>query len=77
MTPVTHSYVTHLAQEHGWPVDEAERQSRYIAEYAPQPVPRLGNPGEIASAVAFLASPLSDYTTGAVLRVDGGATRGL
>jgi NAD(P)-dependent dehydrogenase (short-subunit alcohol dehydrogenase family) len=29
--------------------------------------------GEIASAVAFLASPRSDDTTGAILRIDGRA----
>ena len=38
---------------------------------------RLGRTEEIANAVAFLASPLSDYTTGATLRVDGGQVRGL
>jgi NAD(P)-dependent dehydrogenase (short-subunit alcohol dehydrogenase family) len=38
-------------------------------------VPRFGRPQEIAAAVTFLASPLSDYTTGATLRVDGGMTR--
>jgi len=48
---------------------------RYTAEVAPQPVPRFGDPTEIAAAVAFLASPLSNYTTGATLRVDGGMTR--
>ena len=42
-----------------------------------EPVGRLGKPEEIGHAVAFLASPLSDYTTGTLLRVDGGMTRGL
>jgi NAD(P)-dependent dehydrogenase (short-subunit alcohol dehydrogenase family) len=40
----------------------------------PQPVRRLGRPREIAVAVALLASPLSDYTTGASLRIDGGTS---
>lgn len=33
---------------------------------------RFGNPGEVASAVLFLASDLADYITGQVLVVDGG-----
>lgn len=38
---------------------------------------RFGNPDEVASAVAFLASPLSSYCQGAILDVDGGQTRTL
>ncbi|MGW4093723.1 SDR family NAD(P)-dependent oxidoreductase [Nocardia sp. NPDC004750] len=36
------------------------------------PVGRFGEPHEVGNAVAFLASPLADYITGAVLPVDGG-----
>jgi NAD(P)-dependent dehydrogenase (short-subunit alcohol dehydrogenase family) len=36
------------------------------------PLKRWGRPGEIADAVAFLASPQSGYITGDVLTVDGG-----
>ena len=33
---------------------------------------RSGTPEEAASAILFMASPLSDYVTGQVLTVDGG-----
>jgi NAD(P)-dependent dehydrogenase (short-subunit alcohol dehydrogenase family) len=39
------------------------------------PLGRIGEPGEIAPLVLHLASAASSYTTGAIIRVDGGFTR--
>jgi NAD(P)-dependent dehydrogenase (short-subunit alcohol dehydrogenase family) len=39
------------------------------------PMVRLGDPGEVAAAVVFLASPVSAYTTGSSLGVNGGTVR--
>ena len=36
------------------------------------PISRLGKPSDIANAVLFLASPISDYITGETLHVNGG-----
>jgi len=35
-------------------------------------IQRLGSANEVASTIAFLASDLSDYITGQVIRIDGG-----
>jgi 3-oxoacyl-[acyl-carrier protein] reductase len=40
------------------------------------PFGRPASPDEIAAAVVFLASPLSAYTTGAILTIDGGSSGG-
>jgi len=36
------------------------------------PIPRIGRPEDVAQAVVFLASQMSNYITGAVLDVNGG-----
>jgi NAD(P)-dependent dehydrogenase (short-subunit alcohol dehydrogenase family) len=41
------------------------------------PLGRFGRPAEVAAAIAFLASPLSGFTTGATLEISGGSSRGV
>jgi len=38
------------------------------------PIPRLGDPAEVAAAVCFLASDEASNITGVTLPVDGGVT---
>lgn len=39
------------------------------------PLGRLGEPGEVANAIGFLASPAASYITGARLEISGGVSR--
>jgi NAD(P)-dependent dehydrogenase (short-subunit alcohol dehydrogenase family) len=72
LTPAVERWITTLRKQRNWPDDFEDNERRYIDEFNSQPVPRLGRPREIAVATVLLASPLSGYTTGAFLRVDGG-----
>jgi 3-oxoacyl-[acyl-carrier protein] reductase len=40
------------------------------------PMKRFAKPGEVAAAVAFLASDVAGFITGQTLYVDGGASLG-
>ena len=47
---------------------------RWPELFASVPGGRIGEPAEIASMVAFLASPKSNYTSGAVITLDAGVS---
>jgi NAD(P)-dependent dehydrogenase (short-subunit alcohol dehydrogenase family) len=52
---------------------EGAHQRRHVLETR-TPLGRIGEPGEVASAVAFLAGPEATFITGSTLVVDGGAS---
>jgi len=77
MTPGIESFMDAMVGQPGWSNSRAANEEIYASQLYPQPVPRLGKSEEVAAAVGLLASSLSDYTTGALLRIDGGISRAL
>jgi NAD(P)-dependent dehydrogenase (short-subunit alcohol dehydrogenase family) len=62
-----------LAASEGWPDDIQAREARFMdLGYYPVVTRRFGRPEDIGALVAFLASPLADFVSGANYRIDGG-----
>jgi len=55
-----------------WDMVKQHMPEVYAAAVKECVIGRLGTPEEVASAVVFLASPVSSFTTGQNLHVDGG-----
>jgi 3-oxoacyl-[acyl-carrier protein] reductase len=58
------------------PMLRALTPERRAAQLALQPTGRAARPEDIANAIAFLASPNTDFITGQILLVDGGKSLG-
>ncbi|MGP8035603.1 MAG: SDR family NAD(P)-dependent oxidoreductase, partial [Steroidobacteraceae bacterium] len=67
-------FVDTLAKEKG--VSFAAFEKEFFEKVRPSSlIKRFAEPEEVASLVAYIASPLASATTGAALRVDGGVIR--
>jgi NAD(P)-dependent dehydrogenase (short-subunit alcohol dehydrogenase family) len=60
-----------------WHQIESGQPRLYADSLALNPTGRMGTPEEMAAAVVFLSSPVSSFTTGTNLVVDGALTRGV
>jgi NAD(P)-dependent dehydrogenase (short-subunit alcohol dehydrogenase family) len=60
-----------------WEQIEQGQPDLFGAAMALNPTGRMGTPEEMARAVVFLSSPVSSFTTGTNLVVDGALTRGV
>lgn len=66
-------FMRSVASDPNLPADTLERE--FFAKERPSSlIQRMIEPEEVASLVAYVASPLSSATNGAALRVDGGIT---
>ncbi len=72
-TPLVEPWFKALATQLGSD-DPKVGQDFALKNVLQQTVSRLGQPRDIAAAVCFIASPLSDFMTGTTFRIDGGAT---
>jgi 3-oxoacyl-[acyl-carrier protein] reductase len=72
-TPLAEPWFKALAKQLGSDDPQVGRDFA-LKNVLQQTVARIGQPRDIAVAVCFIASPLSDFMTGTTLRIDGGAT---
>lgn len=67
-------FVDALAKNEGKTFEQFEKE--FFEKVRPTSlIKRFGTPEEVASLVAYVASPLASATTGAALRVDGGTAK--
>lgn len=72
-TPGLEGFLRQFAAKRGWG-DDIARAGEYIVRGTGQTVDRVGEPDDVAHAVAYLASPLADFVNGINLHMDGGGS---
>jgi NAD(P)-dependent dehydrogenase (short-subunit alcohol dehydrogenase family) len=65
-------FLAAFAAKRGW--DDINQAADYILKGTGQTVLRIGEPEDVAHAVAYLASPLADFVNGVNIHMDGGGT---
>lgn len=77
MNPMVEEWLVNAAPRFGWGTELDEIKYKAVQDLIPNDTGRFGFPEEIAGAVLYLTSPLANYVSGAVIRVDGGTIRNL
>lgn len=72
LTQALRDYIDFLASDGGWPDGDDAREQHFITNVMPLKTTRMGRPRDIGAMVAFLASDMAEFVTGALIRVDGG-----
>ncbi len=67
-------YFRSVGKDLGWSQNWEEIEPAIFRDFSTAPLHRLASPDEIATAVAFIASPLAAFMIGSNLRIDGGST---
>jgi NAD(P)-dependent dehydrogenase (short-subunit alcohol dehydrogenase family) len=65
-------FLRDFAKKRGW--DDIQQAADYVLKGTGQTVLRIGQPEDVANAVAYLASPIADFVNGANIHMDGGGT---
>jgi NAD(P)-dependent dehydrogenase (short-subunit alcohol dehydrogenase family) len=74
VTPMLEEWLASVAEANGLGRDIAKGEEFVLKNMFQTTVARLGQPQDVANAVAYIASPLADYVNGTTLRVDGGGS---
>lgn len=75
LVDTTRTMLLQMAKQFNWGDNWDDIERNAATQLVQNDAGRLGRPEEVAGAVTYLASPLADYITGTLLRVDGGLTR--
>lgn len=75
-TTALQEWFENISEQNGWGRDVERGEQFALDNYVHQSVARVGLPEDIGNFVTYLASPLSDFISGALFRLDGGASHG-
>ncbi|MET0887182.1 MAG: SDR family NAD(P)-dependent oxidoreductase [Mycetocola sp.] len=71
-TELVHDFLARFAAKRK--MDSIQQAADYVIKGTGQTVLRIGQPDDVANAVAYLASPLADFVNGVNIHMDGGGT---